>query len=438
MKPKITPNKRQHLAWQVLLDSETNFLLFGGGAGGGKSWLGCEWLLYMCYVYPETRWFIGREELKRLRDSTLQTFFKVCSYHNIPFDDYKYNGSDHFIKFKNGSRIDMLDLKFLPSDQLYERFGSVEFTGGFIEEAGEVHFKAFDALKVRIGRCLNDKYNLTAKIFITANPKKNWLYETFYKPNKSNTLALEYKFIQSLARDNEKLPKEYLKNLDSISDAVTKERLRDGVWEYDDSDTQLFQYDALSDMFTNSHVIQGQSIISADIARLGSDKSVFGRWSGFVLEEIKTIDVMTLTSQVEILNNMKQQHSIASSYIVCDEDGVGGGVVDMLHCKGFVNGSKAISSNRKKPENYKNLKTQCAYKIAEIINSRQLYIKDKTHRDTIIQELDAYRRKKIDSDGRLEIYSKEDVKASIGRSPDFADMIIMRSFFELSVGQLIA
>src|SRR5205823_668645 len=93
--------------------------------------------------------------------------FKVCSFHHIPASDFKYNGQDHYIQFANGSRIDLLDLKFLPRDPLYERYGSAEYTDGWIEEAGEVHFAAFDTLKSRIGRHLNDQYGLIPKMLIT-------------------------------------------------------------------------------------------------------------------------------------------------------------------------------------------------------------------------------------------------------------------------------
>jgi len=141
---QLKPTKKQSQAWKITQNKQTDFLLFGGGAGGGKSWFGCEWLIVMCLAYPGTKWFMGRNELKRLMASTYVTFQKVMRFHNLPKSCYKLNGQYNYIEFVNGSRIDLLDLKYLPSDPLYERFGSLEFTGGFIEEAGEVHFGAFD------------------------------------------------------------------------------------------------------------------------------------------------------------------------------------------------------------------------------------------------------------------------------------------------------
>lgn len=122
---------RQEEALRILTDDSHTEFLYGGAAGGAKSWTGCSWLAFMCLCYPGTKWFIGREELKRLRESTLITFFKVCTQYGIERDkDFRYNGQDHFIQFSNGSRIDLLDLRYLPSDPLYERYGSVEYTGG--------------------------------------------------------------------------------------------------------------------------------------------------------------------------------------------------------------------------------------------------------------------------------------------------------------------
>jgi hypothetical protein len=39
--PTIRPTPKQELAWEKLQDSIMRFLLFGGGAGGGKTWLYC-------------------------------------------------------------------------------------------------------------------------------------------------------------------------------------------------------------------------------------------------------------------------------------------------------------------------------------------------------------------------------------------------------------
>ena len=39
-------------------------------------------------------------------------------------------------------------MAYQPSDPMYERFGSLEFTDGALEECGEIRFEAFDILKL--------------------------------------------------------------------------------------------------------------------------------------------------------------------------------------------------------------------------------------------------------------------------------------------------
>jgi len=114
--------------------------------------------------------------------STYITFIKVCKYHGIPTTEWKLNGQYNFIEFKNGGRIDLLDLKMLPSDPLYERFGSTEYSDGAIEEAGEVHYLAKDVLKSRIGRHLNKELGIIANLLSSGNPKKNWTKTEYYIP----------------------------------------------------------------------------------------------------------------------------------------------------------------------------------------------------------------------------------------------------------------
>ena len=69
----ITPTRRQSQAWRYLTDDKTNIVLFGGSAGGGKSWLGCLWITTLCLKYTGIRCLIGRSVLTQLKLTTLNT-----------------------------------------------------------------------------------------------------------------------------------------------------------------------------------------------------------------------------------------------------------------------------------------------------------------------------------------------------------------------------
>ena len=436
---QLNPTIKQGVAWIKLLDKKTRFVVFGGGGGGGKSWLGCEWLLSMCLQYPKTKWFIGREELKRLLGSTYMTFLKVCSHHNIPKEKWRLNGQYGYIEFDNGSRIDLLDLKNLPSDPLYERFGSLEYTGGWIEEAGEINFKAFDTLKSRIGRQLNKEYNIKSKIFITCNPKKNWLYTVFYIKWKNKTLPDDSYFIQSLYNDNPYTAEEYEFNLKSISDEGLKQRLMYGNWEYTSDPSKLMEYDAIIDLWNNSHIKETEKrYLSVDVARFGRDRTVICVWYGLVLKEMLSYDKTSVQEVVNLIVNISEKHKVPRRNVVIDEDGVGGGVLDFLpNATGFVNNSKCFPEKGDKM-NYANLKTQCYFKLAEYVTNSKIYIEDKNDqfKEYLVQELEQVKRKDIDKDSTVRIVDKEAIKENIGRSPDFSDAVMLRMFFEVSNSNL--
>lgn len=430
-------NAKQDQALKLLTDSPVTELMFGGAAGGAKSWTGCCWLLFNCLLYPETKWFIGRETLKDIRDSTLITFGKVAKRYGVSsLIDYRYNGQGSYITFANGSRIDFLELAYLPSDPMYERLGSKEYTGGFLEECGQIHFNAFDVLKTRIGRHLNDKYGIIARIFLTCNPKKNWIYDYFYRPYKEDKMPFKRAFIPSLATDNVFRESDYLERLNAITDKVQRARLLDGNFDYDDDPSILIDYEAIGNLWHNTHVEIGQPYLTCDVARFGRDKTVIGVWSGWRLVKLETYGKTDLTQVVDRINALRVQYHIPPSSCIADEDGVGGGVVDFAKIQGFVNNASPVEIFQNgvlQPENFANLKSQCYFKLADKINKGEVFLCEmsQSNKQDLIAELEQVKQKGQDTDNKRRVLSKDEVKATIGRSPDLSDTIMMRMFFDL-------
>ena len=418
---------KQENAIYYLKDSTTKELIYGGAAGGGKSALGVLWLIEQCQAYPGTRWLMGRSKLKALKETTLNTFFELTTDLKLS-DQYNYNGQAGVIYWNNGSEILLKDLYSYPSDPNFDSLGSLEVTGAFIDECNQVTYKAWQIVKSRIRYKLK-KYNIHPKLLGTCNPSKNWVYAQFYLKDKNGTIDNDKKFIQSLPTDNPNLPKSYLESLLSL-DENSKQRLYYGNWEYDNDPAKLIDFEKIQNIFTNSFIEDGEKYISADIARFGSDKMVIFVWSGFKVIDMMTMGKSSITEIVQLIRDLAYKHKVPLTNIIADEDGVGGGVVDMLNCKGFVNNSKAMLVENQIVQ-YQNLKTQCYFKLAEMIQAGLIYVdcNESTIIDDITKELEQVKRDKIDSDGKLCIVSKEAVKKLIGRSPDYSDALMMRMYF---------
>ena len=416
----------QEQAIEYLFDKTTTEVLFGGAAGGGKSWVGCSWLVLMCIKYPKTRYLMGRSKLDALKKTTLNTFFEVCETWGLKAGKhYNFNGGSNILTFFNKSEIMLKDLFLYPSDRNFDNLGSLEITGAFIDEANQITEKAKNIVASRMRYKLDD-YGLIPKMLMTCNPAKNWVYTQYYRPAKDGTQKPHRKFIQSLVDDNEYISKYYKTQLQTL-DELSKQRLLFGNWEYDSTKDSLIEYDAILNMFTQKGV-EGEKYISCDVARFGADKTVIMLWQGLSVITIRTLLKSAVNDVVEAVRQLQKDYQVNLRNIIVDEDGVGGGVKDYLRCKGFTNNARALKS-----ENYQNLKTQCYYKLADKINKGQIGVdcQDVNIKNQIIEECEQVRTKDADKDNKLQIIPKDTVKSILGRSPDYSDALAMRMYYEI-------
>ena len=443
MEITFKPSNKQWLAWQYLTDDTTTEVGYGGAASGGKSYLGCVWVTTMCLAYPGTGWVIGRKELTNLKKTTLLTLFKVFNEFGIDESQYQYNQQNNMITFGNKSQIFLIDLDNKPSDPLFTRLGGLEVTGYFIDESNECPHEGIEILKTRTGRRLNEKYELKPKGLETFNPSKNHVYTRFYRPWKDEELPDYRKFIQALPQDNPHTTEDYLNQLRN-ADKVTRMRLLEGNFEYDDDPSVLMKYDSIVDLFTNTITKGPDKYISVDVARFGEDKTVIMLWEDFEVVDVKMFTKQPLDVTQEEVRALASEHKIPFSRIIIDEDGIGGGLVDMLGgVKGFVANSRPVTPKidgliDQYQSNYANLKAQCYFRLADFVNSHRIAVKvdDVFVKNQLVEELEQIKRKDADKDVKLAIIPKDKMKEALGRSPDFADALMMRMWFEVAKGKI--
>ena len=430
--------EKQAEAFKYLNDETTTEIWFGGAAWGSKTWLGDFSIRSFCQQLPWSRWVVWRKELVNLRRTTLATYYKIMEFYGIP-KEYRgvLNGQTNTIKFPNGSEIILLDLATQPSDVERTRFGSLEITWAFVDEANEVDAKGIEKLKTRIWRqntfVINGKTVKKCPKFLECfNPNKWHVYNDYYKPRKDGTLPPYRKFIRATAWDNPYLPEEYIQQLER-SDEITKQRLLYWNFDYDDTPGKLFRRDEISDLFEANIQPNDTTYITCDVARLWEDKTIIVVRKGLDGFDVRTYQGQTTDQTVNVIKELERFYNCRRSNIAIDSDGVWGWVADQLRgCVNFVNNGTPIVQ-KDEIRNYANLKTQCYFKLKYLMEKREIRITTSWEtKDRIQTELDNILIKDLEWENKVRLESKEDMKKRLGHSPDYADAIMMRMYRELN------
>jgi len=426
-------NDKQEQVAKYWIDDEVSDIAYGGSKGNGKSYLGASLIFGDALIYPGTHYFIARKKLNDLRKFTMPTIAEVLTDWGLDERYYSFNGQDNFYTLYNGSKVFLLEAAYLPTDPEFERFGSMQFTRGWIEEAGELSAKAKSMLQAAIGRWKNDLYNLRAKLLVTLNPSKNFVYEDYYLANKENTLPSWRKFVQALPTDNKCLPKNYIPDLLKTfkDDPKSIARLVHGIWEYADNPLTLIDYDDILNLFTNSFIKPtGQKYMSADIAYMGADTFVILIWHGWRVIKVIAIDKIDETAIGTRIKELAEEWQVPYSNIVYDADGLRKFTAESLKkldaAKPFINNSAPLKNKQ-----YKNLKTECAFLLRDALKNNLIFIADLAFKKQIISDLEQILREPADDEGVIKLESKKEFKKRTGRSPDWFDALLMRFIFEL-------
>jgi len=428
------PTEKQWEALKYWHDDTTTEIWFWWAAGWAKTWLWVFAIWSACMNLPWSRWVMWRKELINLRRTTLATYYKMLQYYKIPKDQrWILNGQTNTIKFANWSEIILLDCATQTSDTEWTRFGSLELTWAFVDEANEVDANGIAKLKTRIWRqniftIWWVKKTVCPKFLECFNPNKWHVYNDYYKPWKDWTLPPYRKFVRATVWDNPYIWENYIQQLER-SDEITKQRLLYGNFDYDDTPWKLFRWDEISDLFTCNIEEDNTTYISCDVARLWEDKTVIVVWKWLRGKEVRVYQWQTTDQTVAVIKDLESYYNCRRSNICIDSDWVWWWVADQLRwCVNFVNNSSPILQGDE-IRNYANLKTQCYFKLKYLMEKRMVHIDTSWETMERIQnELDNILVKDVDSENKIKLESKEDMKKRLGHSPDYADAIMMRMY----------
>lgn len=455
MQPDLTISEVQSLAMEQFDDPQVVSIVFGGGAGGGKSFLIGLLAAIAAKKYPGTRWALARKELKSLKQTTLTTLIsKVHPILGIGDNDYKLNLLDSTLQYTNGSQLLLLDLTAKPSDPEMESLGSLELTGAFIDEVGEVNKKPFDILSSRVNRWKNKEYGITGKVISSCNPSPGFVRQEFFdKYDKLGAGRIQRwqnghvwvdgkripaynAFIRSTVLDNPFIDDNYVESLRRMA-PQEKKRLLEGDWNYMDEDDSLFTM-ALVDKMTvfemptferdedgnlldkDGKIKKFNKYIGVDPADTGKDKTV-----------ITLVEEGIISKQIEVASPSGKDDSIgffiagkliefaekngftkhSARNITIEGNGIGASLRDAMRVLGWVI-NVYMATLQTRNEGYYQFKIDGD-------EGRIKFLNTVLDQGELLKQLAAHH---YDLDtGKPRITPKKDLRKVLGVSPDHAD-----------------
>lgn len=199
-----------------------------------NSYLGCCWLTLSCMQFEGIRMVVARKVRKTLLESTWKTLLDVLKSWGLKRDvNYHINNLEYTITFWNGSQILAMELTPSPQDPDFNSLGSLEITGGFVDEVSEVSEKAVEVLASRIRYKIAETF-VVGKLCLSTNPCLNWVRSTFVMDDDGNpvTLPSGYRYIPFSLFDNpnEQFRAIYYNKLSKLRNKADRDRLLYGNW----------------------------------------------------------------------------------------------------------------------------------------------------------------------------------------------------------------
>jgi len=205
-----------------LFDKDQRYLILCGGRGSGKSEFAARKLFYRCMKEGGHRFLVLRKVRKTAKESVLEVMKRVLAENDV---QYGFNKTDRIIDFRspNGKVNEML---FDGLDEP-EKIKSIKgLTGIWMEETTEFTEKDF----IEVDLCLREPGPSYKQLILSFNPDEAlapWLKKRFFDNIDPNAFVHP-----STVEDNPvaEIRKEYLAQLDALSDPTLKKIYRHGLW----------------------------------------------------------------------------------------------------------------------------------------------------------------------------------------------------------------
>lgn len=437
---KLKPKQQE--AVDAVNDPTVDTLVLFGTVGTGKTDVAAHIVISICYKFPKTYWPVFRQNLTTAKRSVIPSYEIMLERMGL-FEghDYKFNKTDNYIKFSNGSVI-----PFIEADESKDRLGKkvkgINASGNHIDEADEMTETMFAQATSRKGR--RNEQGQPSLSILTLNPTDAVHLVKIYDKFRDGTLPKNIRCIEFGIEDSWQAQSD-------IDAMMTNprwwvERYIRNNWKFKDEEKTIFK----SSIFAKARVDTfdgGRKTAGYDVADDGLDRAGCADWENFTLLNIEITkdhdQKMKSEDQAKWLIAHSDERSIGYENIAVDGVGNGTAVVSAGRMLGaeFAIFKSGFSPdpfltftdqplNREQAEkqsellSFNNLRSQVAFLLADgmekgyvkILNSCPLI-------DEFMDEAQQHHNEVKDKVFILE--SKESIKKRTGKSPDIFDMVMM-------------
>jgi len=386
--------------------------IFQGGRGGGKTRTIASLIIEIMNVAP-INIICGREIQKSLKESSFLVL-KQEIYRLGYANRFKIIESQGVIESATGGRAVFIGLQQHTVDSIksYE-----SFHWAWIEEAQSVSKQSLETLIPTLrtdGWFKACGFRFPLRMFLyTMNPYTWDDPINLVLPDSRN----DTRRIVINHNDNPWFPAALeAERIEAKATMNAEEYLR--IWEgipFDNAENAVITRRQAADAMARKVSTEGGIVVGADIARFGTDSTVFMKRQGLQIIAVKKLtkkDTQTVASELA--------EFAEGGRIIIDDTGVGGGVTDRLRVLGANVVPINFGGRAREKKKYPDIISEMWFNLAGMIETVGL-----PNDNDLLAELSS-RHYRYTADERRAVESKEEYKTRTGRhSPDSADALIL-------------
>ncbi len=295
----------------------------------------------------------------------------------------------------------------------------------YIEEAHALTHEQFSVIDPTIRK-------ENSEIYIVFNPqnRSDYIFQEFVEHEKKNSIVLNLNYPAN----------PYLSNtMKNIIDEAKREDLEEYEHIYlgvprEGDDNALFSYDEIEKAMDNSLEamkdvdMTGVFTYAADIGRFGKDHSVITKRKGFRIYDLKEKKGCNTMEIANLINSMYLTESRPPNAIFVDTIGIGAGVKDKLDEIGRRSIEANVSMRADSEDLYYNKRAECYFLLRDFVRKGGKLPDD----PALKEELLAIRYIYNNTNGKILIQPKDEIKKILGRSPDKSDSVSLHFFSRIN------